>query len=267
MSDYVLSSTAEAERLRVQARAWEPDANALLDVIQIQPGWRCLDVGCGAMGILGPLSRRVGPSGRVIGIDRDPPLLAAARSYVKEEGLTNVEILERDAWKTELPRSSFDLVHARFVFPYGRSEDLLQEMMSLAVPGGIVVAQEPDQSSWNFFPPRPAWERLRQTFEDAFRHLGGDINIGRRTYGLFRRAGLQNVQVRAAVLALQPSHPYSQMPIISATGLRKVIVGANLMTTSELDETLAEMEQILRDPETFSISFTVTQVWGKKPTQ
>jgi hypothetical protein len=66
-SDYVLSNTAEAERLRVQARAWEPDVELLLDQIGVRPGWRCLDMGCGAIGILEPLSRRVGPRGRSSG--------------------------------------------------------------------------------------------------------------------------------------------------------------------------------------------------------
>ena len=53
------------------------------------------------MGILGPLSRRVGSTGRVVGIDREQPLLGAAHVYVREEGLPNVEILERDALNTE----------------------------------------------------------------------------------------------------------------------------------------------------------------------
>jgi len=52
MTDYILASPAEMERLRLQARAWEPDAETMLDRIGIQPGWSCVDVGCGAMGIL-----------------------------------------------------------------------------------------------------------------------------------------------------------------------------------------------------------------------
>jgi 2-polyprenyl-3-methyl-5-hydroxy-6-metoxy-1,4-benzoquinol methylase len=88
-SDYVLSNSAEAERLRVQARIWEPDVELLPDQIGVQPGWRCLDLGCGAIGILEPLSRRVGPRGKVVGIDRDERLLAAARAYIAEQGLAN----------------------------------------------------------------------------------------------------------------------------------------------------------------------------------
>jgi ubiquinone/menaquinone biosynthesis C-methylase UbiE len=264
-SDYVFSNTAEAERLRVQARVWEADVEALLDQIGVQAGWRCLDLGCGALGILAPLSRRVGPGGRVVGMDTDERLLAAARAHAEQEGLTNVEILQGDAHDTGLPRASFDLVHMRFVWAFGHADAFLREMLALARPGGIVASQETDQNSWCYFPPHPAWPRLKQAIEAAFAKIGGNANIGQQTYGMFRRSGLEEVRVRAAVAALQGSHPYMRMPILGANGLRNVIAGAGLMAEAELDRTLAEMERIVADPETYEISFTVTQVWGRKP--
>ena len=63
------------------------------------------------MGILGPLSRRVGSEGHVVGIDRDPQQLAAARAYVEELKLRNVDVVEADAYATNLPGASFDLVY------------------------------------------------------------------------------------------------------------------------------------------------------------
>lgn len=142
---YILSSPEEKGRLQLQARLWEPKVEAFLDEIGIQPGWRCLDVGCGAMGILGPLSRRVGPSGKVVGIDKDPALLAAARAFIADEGLTNVEVMEADACRTNLPRESFDFVHARFILVFGQADQILKEMLALARPGGILAVQETDQ--------------------------------------------------------------------------------------------------------------------------
>jgi ubiquinone/menaquinone biosynthesis C-methylase UbiE len=264
-SHYVLSNSAEVERLRVQARVWEADVEALLDQIGVEPGWHCLDLGCGALGILAPLSRRVGPGGRVVGVDNDERLLASARAYVEQERLTNVELLQSDARATQLPRDSFDLVHMRFVWAFGHADAFLREMLALTKPGGIVVSQETDQNSWSYFPPRPAWPRLKQVIEAAFLQIGGDANIGQQTYGMFRRAGLEQVRVRAAIAALQDSHPYMRMPILGASGLRKVIVGANLMTETELDNILAEMERFIGNPMTYETSFTVTQVWGCKP--
>jgi 16S rRNA G1207 methylase RsmC len=104
---YLLAGgSAELERLRLQAQVWEPEAEMMLDRIGIQPGWHCVDLGCGAMGILGPLSRRVGPQGRVVGVDTDAKQLAAAREFVRQNRLENVEIWERDAYHTGLPRES-----------------------------------------------------------------------------------------------------------------------------------------------------------------
>src|SRR5689334_21131938 len=115
-TNYLLAGgAAELERLQLQARVWEPATEAFLDQIGILPGAHCLDLGCGAMGILGPLSRRVGPTGRVVGFDQDPKQLAAARHFVQAAGLTNVELIEGDAYHTTLPRHAFDLVHVRFV--------------------------------------------------------------------------------------------------------------------------------------------------------
>jgi hypothetical protein len=37
------------------------------------------------------------------------------------------------------------------------------------------------------------------------------------------------------------------------------------MSEAELDQTIAEMEQVIADPHTYEISFTVTQVWANKP--
>ena len=181
---YLLSSgEAERDRLRLQARVWEPEAEIMLDQIGVGPGWQCVDLGCGGMGILGPLSRRVAASGHVVGVDIDPIQIEAARAFIAETELSNVEILQRDAYNTGLPRESFDLVHARFVFaPAGRDEALLREMLALAAPGGVLAIQEPDASSWNCFPPNAAWDRLKSVILSAFVQSGGDFNAGRRTY-------------------------------------------------------------------------------------
>jgi ubiquinone/menaquinone biosynthesis C-methylase UbiE len=264
---YLLSSgESERERLRLQARVWEPEAEIMLDHIGVRPGWQCVDVGCGGMGILEPLSRRVAASGHVVGVDIDPIQIEAARAFIAETELSNVEILQRDAYNTGLPRESFDLVHARFVFaPAGRDEALLREMLALAQPGGVLAIQEPDASSWNCFPPNAAWDRLKSVILSAFVQSGGDFNAGRRTYSMLRRAGLEDVRIRAAVLALHSRHPYLRLPILFTTSLRQRILERELLREDDLDDAIAECECIAAVAGTFGLSFTVTQVWGRKP--
>jgi SAM-dependent methyltransferase len=264
---YLLSGSAsELERLRLQARVWEPAAEAMLDQIGIRAGWNCVDLGCGALGILKPLSRRVGPEGKAVGVDTDARQLAAARAHVLEEGLGNVLILEQDAYKTALPRESFDFTHVRFLFaPVGRDDELLTELLGLTRPGGTIAVQEPDASAWGYYPESQEWERLKEVILAAFRSGGGDFNAGRRTYGMLRRIGLEDVQIRAAVVALQGRHPYKRIPVQFATSLRKRILEAGILKELELDELVRNCERIAADPETVMTSFVVTQVWGRKP--
>src|SRR5207244_2014326 len=70
----------EIERLHIQAAAMATDTRVMLDRIGVKAGWTCLDVGCGPRGITDLLSERVGPDGRVIGLDKDEGFLAHART-------------------------------------------------------------------------------------------------------------------------------------------------------------------------------------------
>ncbi len=115
-ADYLLAATtAEVERLQIQARAWEPEVETMLNEMGVGRGWRCIDIGCGPMGIIGPLARRKEPGGTVVALDKDALQLRAARQYAESEALRNVEFVEGDLFTVDLPAGAFDLVHARFV--------------------------------------------------------------------------------------------------------------------------------------------------------
>lgn len=232
----------------------------------MQPGWRCVDLGCGPVGILRPLSRRVERTGRVVGVDVDPGQAEAARQYVHDNRLESVEIVESSAFDTLLECSTFDLTHARFMFaPLGHDEDLLHEMVALTRPGGTIAIQEPDISSWNSYPARPAFRRLVSAIQDAFAEGGGDFNAGRRTYNLLRKAGLVDVQVRAAAVACGVGHPFRRSVLQWAQFLRKRILEGDILTPPELEDCLAEVQRTIDDPDTLVVSYITTQVWAKKP--
>src|SRR4051794_10145908 len=77
----------EIERLHIQSAAFARDVEVMLDLIGVDKGWSCLDLGCGPGGITAPLSRRVGPTGRVIGLDKDAQFL----EYARARAAANVE--------------------------------------------------------------------------------------------------------------------------------------------------------------------------------
>jgi arsenite methyltransferase len=68
---------------------------------ELRPGESVVDIGCGA-GIDSLIAaKKVGPEGRVIGVDMTPSMLEKARQAAKEAGLTNVEF--REGYAEELP--------------------------------------------------------------------------------------------------------------------------------------------------------------------
>lgn len=252
----------EIERLHVQGAAMAPDSEIMLDRIGVGAGWRCLDIGCGPRGITDLLSRRVGATGRVVGLDADPVFVATARA----EAPANVEFAEGDAYGSHLPAASFDLVHMRFVASTaGDPEKLLAEAKRLVKPGGIVALQEPDMAALNCYPPHPAWERLKTALQRAFASVGADICLAQRLFAVARRAGLDDVQYRTFVVGVRSTDPMVDYLPSTVESLRGTIVDNDLMTAPDLDEDLAACRAHLCDPDTVFTMYIVAQVWGRTP--
>jgi SAM-dependent methyltransferase len=262
VSSYLLAGQAsELERLRLQSRVWEPAGEALLREIGLPPDAAVLDAGCGAMGWLRVLRRKLGDSGRVIGSDVDERLLAAARAFIEDERLEDVQTVADDLFASRLPAASFDLVHARFqLAPLGRDAEQLRAYAALLKPGGWLVLEDPDAASWRLNPPGRATESLIALLMQAFEAGGGNFNAGRELPRLLHEHGFEPM-IRAHVIALEPGHPYLRLPLQFATALKprlEQIAGATLATL------LAEVEQELAGPDVWGTTFTLIQAFGRK---
>lgn len=58
------------------------------------PGAVCVDLGCGRGGDVISLAKKVGPTGRAIGVDLTPAMLEVARARAAEAGLTNATFVQ-----------------------------------------------------------------------------------------------------------------------------------------------------------------------------
>src|SRR5215471_20039780 len=116
--EYFLGNTdAEHERLTRQALWLEPLTERLFLDAGIAPGQRVLDLGSGVGDVAMLAARIVGPSGEVVGVERDPKSIARARARVAEVGLHNVKFLQSDV--SEIPGGEpFDAAVGRFVLMY-----------------------------------------------------------------------------------------------------------------------------------------------------
>lgn len=193
------------------------------------------------MGVLQLLAERVGADGRVVGLDREARIVEFGRQLAEQRGLA-AEFIEADATATGLPDRAFDLVHARtLLLNVQNPEQILNEMVRIAKPCGVVAVQEPDASAWGCDPPHPAFDILRDAILSAYRRTGKDFSIGRRIARMLKDAGLDDVHVRPTARVTHAGEYYQTFLLTVAGLVRDVIVQAGQLTADEFESYTAAL--------------------------
>jgi ubiquinone/menaquinone biosynthesis C-methylase UbiE len=257
------SDQSERARLLAQCELHRNEATQLIDLVRVAPGDRALDVGCGPLGVLDILSARVGPAGRVVGLDSEPRMLAYAEQSISERELINVELVAADAIRSGLPDDWFDGVHERLVLiNHPSPEEIVHEMVRVTQPGGWVALQELDCYSWICEPGHPAWDHLLDTLMQAW---SGHLFIGRRLPALLRQAGLSNVDCAAHAYHWPPGHPYRTVLLTFIDIYRSRILEAGMLAEKQLDRLARDLRTHLDAPDTLVVHPLFFQAWGRKP--
>jgi SAM-dependent methyltransferase len=112
-----------------------------------QPGEVVLDVGCGTGRNFDLIQQGIGPSGRLIGIEQSPEMLAQARALVQRRGWTNVELVCAGAEEAAIPELAdaalFCAVHDIMRSPTG-----LANVLDHVRDGGRIVAGGAKWAPW-----------------------------------------------------------------------------------------------------------------------
>jgi demethylmenaquinone methyltransferase/2-methoxy-6-polyprenyl-1,4-benzoquinol methylase len=108
--------------------------------LDLKPGDRVLEVGCGTGRNLSYLSRAVGSTGIVYAVDLSEGMLARAKAMCEKDGLRNVKLLHSDAADFDLPEP---VAGAIFSFSYctmrHRKQVLRHAWQQLKAGGRLVM--------------------------------------------------------------------------------------------------------------------------------
>ena len=262
--DYSLGvDDAERARLLAQCAMHRTEAELLLDRVGLRPGDRALDLGCGPLGVLDLLAERVGPTGRVVGIDREKRYLAIARQELDARGLDGVELVAADATGTDLAPASFDLVHERLVLNnVPQPAAVVDEMVRLTRPGGHVAVQDVDWLTWTCLPEHADWNVLR---EKAAAVWSGDVHLGRRLPALLRGAGLVDVEMVPHLRVFRPGEPYHRLLVRFIALHRDRILDGGQRPQLSWTPPSRGLESHLATPSTVVLYATFFQAWGRLP--
>jgi SAM-dependent methyltransferase len=129
--------------------AWQALRERTAGLAQLQPGESVLDVGCGTGTLALIVKQRVGPTGRVCGIDPSVQMIARARRKAAHRGLAidfQLGVIERLAFADR----TFDVVLSTFMMhqvPDDVKRQGLAEIARVLKPGGrllVVDARRPE---------------------------------------------------------------------------------------------------------------------------
>lgn len=137
----------------------------VLKSLDLKPGLRVADVGCGTGYFTIPVAKAVGEDGSVLAIDISPQMLAYLEKRVKAEQLTNVVLKKVEADDPELPAGGIDLILMVDTIHYIKEKAAYAETLKKGLaPGGrlIIIDYIPKPMSERPWGPAPQQQISRE---------------------------------------------------------------------------------------------------------
>jgi ubiquinone/menaquinone biosynthesis C-methylase UbiE len=267
-SPYVLgAANAEHARLIRQAAIWDPFTERLFRDAGIGPGQRVLDIGSGVGDVAMLAAKLVGPSGVVVGVERDPKTIATARSRVIEAGLSNVSFVESDV--RNIPNSeSFDAAVGRAILQYlPEAGAVLRSLAAFIRPGGAVAFQDVWPASlFHLTAHLPLRSKCASLVYRTMERFGVHMDMEQVLYRAFQEAGLSSQNIRIEVPAGDDPNVVRWLPDLLFTLAPRLDQG-ELANSGVGDlktlESRLETERIAA--RSFGASVALVGVWSRKP--
>jgi ubiquinone/menaquinone biosynthesis C-methylase UbiE len=192
VSPDLLDAANAYEQLFVEAlfRNWAP---VVCDAAKIGPGQTVLDVASGTGVLAREAADRVGPSGRVAGIDAGPGMIAVAKRISPD-----IDFRVGDAHALPFPDASFDAVVCQFALMFFADRpQAIREMRRVLRPGGRVAV-----AVWDRLENEPAYSAFVALLDRVAGKPAGDalrlpFNLGdpKELAAIFAGAGFPDAAV------------------------------------------------------------------------
>lgn len=216
----------------------------MLELVPITPGKCILDVGCGIGHTALQLTQLVGPTGRVVGLDKSEAFIGEARRRAAAHSLP-VEYQLGDAQRLAFPDHSFDVCRTERVLMYvAQPEQALDEMVRVLRPGGALILYEFDYDGMVVDAPDQALTRqITRLIADSVPSGW----IGRQAPRLLRQRGLREIMIEPRMV-LTPYAMYRRV----VSGTLEEAVQAGQLAAAEVANWWGALERAVAAGEFFA---------------
>lgn len=209
-------------------------------LMQIQPGHKTLDLGCGPGTDTIPLAPLVGVNGQVIGADYDEAMIAEAEQRAEQAGVnTWVSHKRVDAMSLPFETDYFDSCRSERLFQHlSNPAQALSEMTRVTKSGGWVVVLDTDWGSLSTDSDETDIERrLVRFLAESSLHNGYS---GRKLYRLFKQQNLADISFE--VFPVTPNYTLARL-VTQAERIEQEALKASVITSEELNRWQTGLEQ------------------------
>jgi ubiquinone/menaquinone biosynthesis C-methylase UbiE/class 3 adenylate cyclase len=227
---------------------------------RVQPavGERILDVGSGTGDDVIVLAGLVGATGAVVGVDKSAVMVDEARQ--RAAALLQARFVIGDAERLDLGDDSFDAVRSDRLVQYVLDPvRAVREMVRVTRPGGRVVVAETDWETAVFDAPD---DEVARRINHAWCDSRPSGQVGHKLFGIFKRSGLDNVDVTAYANVVTDPGPHYTEGVIPALAAQAVDSGA--ATPAEASQWVTAMKDAV-ERGVFFRAFTTFVVAGRVP--
>lgn len=203
-----------------------------------------LDVGCGTGQFTRLIARSLPPGARVIGVEKDPRQLHAARALAAARGETGRVSFEfgeaGDLATAPVRQDCFDLVHCRFLLEHLQEpQAAVNDMVRTLKIGGRIVLADDDHATLRFWPEPEGLAAAWRAYYERYTDHGNDPFVGRRLVELLHAGGaspLRNATVFYGACAGQKHFEAVVANLLEVLrGARDDVVASGRMSANDYD--------------------------------
>ena len=250
-ADFLIQFLVDANRIPSVVESFQTQ----LKMLEIRPGDRVLDIGCGIGERAAQMAEFVGADGKVVGTDLSSLMVEASESRYGNSGLP-LEFYVADACDHPFPDASFDRIRTERVLMYIKDLDAaFAEFRRLLKDGGKLLVVDFVWDSIVFsHSNKDLTRRITQFLCDSF----PSGRIGADLFRIFKDLGFRDINVK-------PIGYLGQLELTKRVcgGVIQTGVEENVFTATEVEEWWAELEQDDRDGKYF-MSYTGYIIVGTK---
>jgi len=239
-------SDQELQRLSRQGQALAPFTRQLFEEAGISRGMRVLDAGCGSGDVAFLAADLVGPSGKVVGVDRERKAVDWAKARANSQGITNVNFIEGDPAEMDFDEK-FDAIVGRLVLMYYPDPvGALRKLTRHVRPEGLIVFQEMDMANARSLPVASVFERAVTWIKQTLNATGARTQLGLQLYPVFVEAALPGPLMRIdAWVGGGPQCPAYEILADVVQSLLPVMEKLGIATANDVE--ISTLAQRMRD--------------------